>query len=290
MSSRQGYFGPARPRIESEYGVRLAGQPGRAANSTLTLLRPARRSSGAAGVQGRNRDTPYSPRLRFDARTSGGFDRERCLRAILDVHQMTADGVGAGNVAVTRCSSALTTVCIELQRGRSVDVNPDVVVEAVPSPVGKRRPRGRALHPRECKPEIADCQKGCSYQRPWRVGEFRSAIDQNDVPRVRQMLGEGMDANLVFSQRDSERPLHAAAAWAGPEIIDLLIEAGANPLFGIRWDAFRSFPLRLCHDDRASGQRELKSAHSIQVAAALRGSAMLRDHLSSASYRDGACL
>lgn len=73
-----------------------------------------------------------------------------------------------------------------------------------------------------------------AVKRIERARNFVVAISHNDVERVRQMLAEGIDPNQVFNPRDGERPLHIAAGWAGPEMIDILVAAGADPLVGRR--------------------------------------------------------
>jgi hypothetical protein len=69
-----------------------------------------------------------------------------------------------------------------------------------------------------------------------RIEFFFAAISKDDVNTVRAQLADGMNPNHLF-HHNGERPLHVAAGFAGLEMIDCLIGAGAEPLVGIRVQA-----------------------------------------------------
>jgi ankyrin repeat protein len=60
---------------------------------------------------------------------------------------------------------------------------------------------------------------------------LKSAIGRNDIAAVRRMLVEdGVDPNdRLYTDRDGWTPLHRACALGLPEIVDALLDAGANP-------------------------------------------------------------
>lgn len=65
--------------------------------------------------------------------------------------------------------------------------------------------------------------------RKKRMRKFDCAVADDDIDLVRQMLAGGMDPNQVLTASNGERPLHVAAAFAGREMIDCLLQAGAGP-------------------------------------------------------------
>jgi ankyrin repeat protein len=60
-----------------------------------------------------------------------------------------------------------------------------------------------------------------------RIGNplYEAVVDKS-LPKVAELLAGGADAN--GNDPSGERPLHAAARWAQPEIARLLLEAGAD--------------------------------------------------------------
>lgn len=60
-----------------------------------------------------------------------------------------------------------------------------------------------------------------------RDAEFRRAITVHEMDRVRSLLAEGVDVNSVNDQ--GMTPLMVAAGAQSPLIVQLLLEAGADP-------------------------------------------------------------
>lgn len=59
--------------------------------------------------------------------------------------------------------------------------------------------------------------------------DFIDAITNGDIGLVTGMLDAGMDANAPLHDFDDIRPIHVAAGGATPQIVELLIERGADP-------------------------------------------------------------
>jgi hypothetical protein len=70
------------------------------------------------------------------------------------------------------------------------------------------------------------------------VRQFAAAVGDNKTQLVRQMLAEGMDTNQILTPSNGERALHLAAAWGRREMIDCLLDAGADPIVYRKLNSF----------------------------------------------------
>ena len=61
------------------------------------------------------------------------------------------------------------------------------------------------------------------------IQKFENAIKNNDIPKVEEILSEGMDPNTVLTKHGGDTALHFAARAGHFKIIKALIAHGANP-------------------------------------------------------------
>ncbi|XP_052562812.1 uncharacterized protein LOC120428443 [Culex pipiens pallens] len=63
------------------------------------------------------------------------------------------------------------------------------------------------------------------------IGNFQliSAIWQEDLPKIKDLIDSGADINFVNLYNNNNTPLHDAVTSGNPEIVEMLLAAGASP-------------------------------------------------------------